>query len=103
MEYFTRMGKSRLQAILNSRIKLTHKGTGQVQYFTIVDYHHLKEYNDHHILKDFNMTKLEVEYDYETDKEQETYSKEMLLRDLTEAIDFFIMEDPIKLVENVLL
>jgi hypothetical protein len=103
MEYFTRMQKSRLHALLNSKIKLTNKKNGQVQYFTILDYQHMKEYNDHNILKEFDMAKLEVEYDYETDREQEIHSKKMLLKELAEAIDFYILEDPIKLVENVLL
>ena len=49
------------------------------------------------------MSKLEVEYDYDTDEEQLTHSKKMLLHELFQAIDFFIKEDPIKLVENLLL
>jgi hypothetical protein len=49
------------------------------------------------------MSKLEVEYDYDTDGEQLKYSKKMLLHELFQAIDFFIKDDPTKLVDNVLL
>lgn len=47
------------------------------------------------------MSKLEVEYDYDTDNEQLTHSHNMLLRELFQAIEFFVKEDPLKLVENV--
>lgn len=49
------------------------------------------------------MKKLEVEYDYDTDTDQIRHSKTMLVRELQQAIDFFVMEDPIKLVDNVFL
>jgi hypothetical protein len=55
------------------------------------------------VVTNFDMRKLEVEYDYDTDDEQKEHSKNMLLRELTQAIDFFVTEDPIKLVDNVLL
>jgi hypothetical protein len=47
------------------------------------------------------MSKLEVEYDYDTDSEQKSHSKDMLLRELFQAIEFFVKEDPLKLVDNV--
>lgn len=47
--------------------------------------------------------KLEVEFDYDTDAEQIKCSKDMLLDDLFQAIDFFVREDPIKLVANVMI
>jgi len=47
------------------------------------------------------MKKLEVEYDYDTDKDQMGHSISMLRRELQQAVDFFVCEDPIKLVENV--
>ena len=49
------------------------------------------------------MTKLEVEYDYETDEEQQRHSKKMLLHELSQAIDFYVCDEPVKLVNNVLL
>ena len=55
------------------------------------------------IINNFDMSKLEVEYDYDTDCEQLTHSKKMLFHELLQAIDFFIKEDPIKLVDNLLL
>lgn len=55
------------------------------------------------IVTNFDMKKLEVEYDYDTDTEQIRHSKTMLVRELQQAIDFFVMEDPIKLVDNVLI
>jgi len=47
------------------------------------------------------MSRLEVEYDYDTENEQLVYSKDMLKRDLLQAIEFYIREDPFKLVENI--
>lgn len=58
---------------------------------------------DSAIVTKFDMSKLEIEYDYDTDLEQVDRSKKMLLRELDQAIDFFVKEDPIKLVDNVLL
>lgn len=55
------------------------------------------------IITNFDMSKLEVEYDYDTDCEQLKHSKKMMFHELIQAIEFFIKEDPIKLVDNVLL
>ena len=41
------------------------------------------------------MAKLEVEYDYDTEKEQIKYSKTMLETDLQDAIDWFITDNPL--------
>jgi len=49
------------------------------------------------------MSKMEIEYDYDTDEEQRSHSQNMMLSELSEAIDFFVKEDPIKLVSNVML
>jgi len=46
------------------------------------------------------MTKLENEYDYETEPEQIRQSKTMLREDLTDAVNFFVEQDPLKLIEN---
>jgi len=54
-------------------------------------------------MSDFeNQAKLEIEFDYDTDVEQITHSKTMLLDDLIQAVDFYVREDPIKLVDNVM-
>ena len=50
-----------------------------------------------------DMSKLEIEYDYDTDCEQIQLSKKMLLKDLVEAIQFYVQDDPIKLVDNIML
>jgi len=55
------------------------------------------------VVTNFDVNKLEIEYDYDTDDEQKARSKNMLLRELTQAIDFYVQEDPLKLVDNVLL
>jgi len=49
------------------------------------------------------MTKLEVEYDYETDFENQRHAKRMLLSELSQAIEFYVKEEPLKLVHNVIL
>lgn len=63
----------------------------------------MKGFKNHPIIKEFDMTKLEVEYDYDTDVEQQKHSKRMLLFELSQAIEFYVKEDPIKLVDNVLI
>jgi len=47
------------------------------------------------------MSKLELEYDYDTDQEQISKCRNMLESDLYYAIDFFVKDDPLKLVENI--
>ena len=56
---------------------------------------------DHQIMNGFDMSKLEVEYDYDTDEEQKTHSCKMLMKELEAAIDFFVTDDPFKLVDNL--
>jgi hypothetical protein len=46
------------------------------------------------------MGKLEVEWDYDTDAEQIKVSHRMLTRDLFAAVEFFVKDDPINLIEN---
>jgi hypothetical protein len=46
------------------------------------------------------MTKLEVEWDYDTDQEQIKLSHNLLSKDLAMAVDYFIKDDPINLIEN---
>ena len=48
----------------------------------------------------FDMSKLEVEYDYDTEREQIHQSQGMLQTDLKDAIDWFVADDPLKIVSN---
>ena len=48
----------------------------------------------------FDMSKLEVEWDYDTDADQIKDSHSMLYKDLCAAVDFFVKENPLNLVEN---
>ena len=49
------------------------------------------------------MNRLEIEYDYETDEEQAKQSRDYLYKDFSYAIEFFVKENPVQLVENALL
>ena len=53
-------------------------------------------------LLDFNMKKLELEYDYDTEEEQLNAAKKMLLRENLDAIQYSVQDgDPLLLVENL--
>jgi len=49
----------------------------------------------------FDMSKLEVEYDYDTESEQIATSKTMLKTDLCDAIEWFVMDDPLNIIHNL--
>ena len=51
-------------------------------------------------ISQFDMSKLEVEWDYDTDSDQIKESHHMLYKDLCAAVDFFVKENPLNLVEN---
>lgn len=53
------------------------------------------------LILDFNLSKLEIEYDYETDEEQLISAKEMLVQENISAIEFCVKEDPLLLVGNL--
>jgi len=46
------------------------------------------------------MSKLEEEYDYETDKDHIAQGQKVLTTDLYHAVDFFVADNPILFVEN---
>lgn len=46
------------------------------------------------------MKRLEPEYDYETDEGHVANSLKVLNRDLYDAVEFFVVENPILFVEN---
>ena len=48
-----------------------------------------------------DMNKLEVEYDFETELEQVAFSKTMLTKDISDAIEWFVNEDPLDIVHNL--
>lgn len=67
---------------LISKIMLKNKKTGEMKAFNCVNESDLKKIYEHAVITDFNMSKLEVEYDYDTDSEQITHSHKMLFREL---------------------
>ena len=52
---------------------------------------------------EFDMKKLEVEYDYDTDEEQVLRAKRLLKNETFMAIEYFVKDDPLFLVGNLLL
>ena len=46
--------------------------------FPLFEESNMKSFEKNTIIQGFDMSKLEVEYDYDTDSEQRTHSKEML-------------------------
>ena len=87
-------------------IKLTNKETGFQKKF--------KRYPDNELqflkakfnkeakkVSDFDMNKLELEYDYETDEDQMYKAKELLIRETVQAVQFFVTDDPELLVGNL--
>lgn len=53
------------------------------------------------VILNFNMSKLEQEYDYETDLDQLKTAREMLVQENISAIEFCVKEDPLLLVGNL--
>ena len=57
---------------------------------------------DRATLLEFNINKLQLEYDYDTDEDQLVAAKSMLIRENLGAIQFYAKEgDPLLLVENL--
>lgn len=52
-------------------------------------------------LVDFNIEKLEQEYDYDTDEGQLYAARAMLMKENTDAISFYVKEDATLLVDNI--
>jgi hypothetical protein len=100
MEYFIKLQSSAAKFVVN-HLKLRDKKTGMTYDFPIFDEKNIEGFKNHPIINNFDMTKLEIEYDYETDNEQLKHSAKMLIHDLQQAIDFFINDDPLKLVDNI--
>ena len=79
---------------------LNVKGTNEMKCFNLLQESELKGLMKCGQISRYDMNKLEVEYDYDTDKEQITYSQEMLFTDLKDAVEWYVQEDPLKLVSN---
>lgn len=52
-------------------------------------------------IADFNMGKMEIEYDYETDQEQIDRAKTLLTMENFRAVEYFATDDPIALLGNL--
>lgn len=80
MEFFLRLHSKAAKHVLQS-IKLRNKKTGQVIQFSLVDEQNIEALKNP-LITEFDTSKLEVEYDYDTDHEQMTQSRKMLLEEL---------------------
>jgi hypothetical protein len=81
LEYFSKLVSRNAKFVIKN-LKLTNKKTGQILNFPIYDEKSLIGFKNNSAVMDFDMSKLEVEYDYETDNEQVFHSKKMLLDEL---------------------
>ena len=60
----------------------------------------MKRQSKNAMIKRCDMSKLEDEYDYATDSEQIIQSKNMLATDLHDAVEWFVIGDPLEVVGN---
>lgn len=82
--------------------QLKVKSTGETKAFNLLsEERFLKDLDNKAAVRRFDMDKLEVEYDYDTESEQINHSKTMLMTDLQDAIDWFIIDDPLNIVQNL--
>jgi len=79
---------------------LHKKSSKELKRFNLLDEDVLKGIKMSQAVSKFDMNRLEVEYDYETESEQIKQSKSMLQDDLNDAIEFFVNSDPLRLIEN---
>ena len=68
MELFTRMQVENPK-LAKQLLKLTDKKTGSIMEFPLYEEVNMKTFEKDTIIHDFDMSKLEVEYDYDTDSE----------------------------------
>lgn len=99
MEYFTRLAQKVPYGM--TVLTLKDKKTGQAYKFGIFNQNQLKGFKNNQIVKKIESAELEVEYDYETDEEVVRRSQKMLIGELQQAIDFFVEDEPLKLVDNL--
>ena len=96
LEFGTQLAK-----IEESQIKtmcLHKKSSKELKRFNLLDEDILKGIKLSQAVSKFDMSRLEVEYDYETESEQIKQSKSMLQDDLNDAIEFFVNSDPLRLI-----
>lgn len=83
--------------------KLKDKESGLEQSFNKYKESELSTIRNNEEITQFDMGKLEVEWDYDTDAEQIKVSHRVLTRDLFAAVEFFVKDDPINLIENTMI
>lgn len=89
------------ESLDSSSLALKQKGTATVRQFCVFAEDRLVGIKQSESVSKFDMSRLETEYDYETEHEQIRQSQRMLAEDLADAIDFFVTKDPLQLVENL--
>lgn len=60
----------------------------------------MKRQGKNAMIKRCDMSRLEDEYDYDTESEQIIQSKTMLATDLHDAVEWFVIGDPLEVVGN---
>ena len=68
MEYFLRL-HSRTAKMITAMIRLRDKTTGKTAEFPIYDEASIASFKANPIITNYDMSKLEIEYDYDTDSE----------------------------------
>ena len=91
------MAEQEQDATLES-LTLRVKPTGEDKKFSMIKDETLME---NAMISLLDMNKLEVEYDFETELEQVAFSKTMLTKDISDAIEWFVNEDPLDIVHNL--
>jgi len=81
MEYFLRLN-SKNAKLIAQRLRLRDKKTGQVYELPLFEEKDIFGLRGNSVLKSIDMSKMEVEYDYDTDCEQLKHSKKMLHHEL---------------------
>jgi hypothetical protein len=52
-------------------------------------------------IEQFDASKLEAEYDYDTDDEQAQKCRRIMMEELKASVDFVVTDDPLKLIDNL--
>ena len=79
------------------------KSTGEQKKFNLLSEEKFIKGLDNNMrrVSQYDMNKLEIEYDYDTESEQIGHSQKMLATDLQDAIEWFIVDDPLNIVNNL--
>ena len=77
------------------------KSSGKSLKFSMIsEERFMKRQSKNSMIKRCDMSKLEDEYDYDTESEQIIQSKNMLATDLHDAVEWFVIGDPLEVVGN---